>query len=171
MPLLTGILTALLLVAPAALAREAQSGRERLDWPPVMALDHVLVQAGLYTTHFSDDPDHTNDQRLFGLELHNPDRWFVGGARFRNSFSQTSHYLYAGRELPLWRTDDVTLRAKLTAGLLHGYHGEYRDKIPFNQLGVAPAILPTVGIQWHRFESDLIVFGTAGMMVTAGVRF
>ncbi|MGM0704153.1 MAG: hypothetical protein ACQEUG_17370 [Pseudomonadota bacterium] len=144
---------------------------EQATWPPTMELDHVLVQAGLYTTHFSDDPDHTDDQHLIGVELHNPDRWFAGGARFRNSFSQDSHYLYVGREFPFWQAGDVTLRAKLSGGLLHGYRGEYRDKIPFNRYGVAPALLPTVGARWKRAEADLIVFGTAGLMVTAGWRF
>lgn len=63
-------------------------------------------------------------------------------------------------------------RARQTnRGLLRGYQGEYRDKIPLNHLEIAPAVLPSIGVQWGRFESDLIVFGTAGMMVTAGVRF
>ncbi len=63
------------------------------------------------------------------------------------------------------------MRAKLTGGLLRGYKGEYRDKIPLNHLEIAPAALPSIGVQWGRFESDLIIFGTAGMMITAGVRF
>lgn len=166
------LLPAALLLEPAASHAETAEGWwERLDWPPRLTLDHVLLQAGLYTTHFSNDPDHTNDQRLISLEWHTPDRWFAGGARFRNSFSQESHYLYAGREFPFWQAGDVSFRAKLTAGLLHGYRGEYRDKIPFNHVGVAPAFLPTLGARWRRVETDLIVFGTAGMMITAGWRF
>ncbi len=168
----TVLLPAALLSGPAAPFAEAAEGwREQLDWPPRLTLDHILVQAGLYTSHFSNDPEHTNDQGLISLEWHTPDRWFAGGARFRNSFSQDSHYVYAGREFPFFQGNEVGFRAKLSAGLLHGYRGEYRDKIPFNHLGVAPAILPSLGARWGRAETDLIVFGTAGIMVTAGWRF
>ncbi|GHE22120.1 hypothetical protein [Halomonas urumqiensis] len=141
-------------------------------WPPELSLDHTLVQTSLVTQHFSSDPEHTEDQRLLSIELHNPERWLVGAAWFRNSFDQPSWYWYAGREFPFWRpSGDITFRAKLTAGLLRGYDGDYRDKIPFNHLGVAPAALPSVGVRWGRMESDLIVFGTAGAMITVGLRF
>ncbi|WP_163559748.1 hypothetical protein [Halomonas sp. NO4] len=163
----SGAITSLLL----GLSAPAAAG-ERSSWPPAMTLEHVLVQTSLYTDHFSPDPEHTNNQQLIGLELHNPDRWLAGGARFNNSFDQASLYLYAGREFPLWEpAQSVTLRAKLTAGLLHGYRGEYRDNIPLNRYGIAPAVLPTLGVRWHRVESDLILFGTAGAMITAGIRF
>lgn len=168
---LAALLGASLLAATPALAEEPVGWRERLDWPPAMELDHVLVQTSLYTEHFSPDPEHNNHQYLIGVELHNPDRWFTGFARFRNSFDQASHYLYVGREFPLWQPGEASFRAKLSAGALHGYRGEHRDKIPFNRYGVAPGILPTVGVEWRRLEADLIVFGTAGLMVTAGLRF
>ncbi|WP_416139025.1 hypothetical protein ACM26W_01050 [Halomonas sp. HK25] len=169
--LATALLLGAPLLAPSSVMAEAGSWREQLDWPPAMELDHVLVQTSLYTDHFSPDPNHTNNQQLIGVELHNPDLWFTGLARFKNSFNQDSLYLYVGRELTMWESGDTRIRAKLTAGALHGYRGEYRDKIPFNRYGVAPGILPTLGASWKRLEADLILFGTAGMMVTAGVRF
>ena len=139
---------------------------------PSPRLSHVLLQTSLYTHHFSRDPEHTNNQQLMGLELHDTRRRLIGAARFKNSFNQASLYLYIGRELPLWSNNnaDMTIRGKLTAGVLHGYRGEYRDKIPFNRFGIAPAILPSIGVRKDRFESDLIVFGTAGIMVTVGLR-
>ena len=169
--LATALLLAPLLAPSAALAEEAGGWREQLDWPPALELSHVLVQTSVYTDHFSPDPEHTNNQRLIGVELHNPDLWFGGVASFKNSFSQDSVYLYLGRELPMWESGDTRIRAKLSAGALHGYRGEYRDKIPFNRYEIAPAILPTVGVSWKRLEADLIVFGAAGLMVSAGVRF
>lgn len=142
------------------------------DWPPVLELDHTLVQTSLLTRHFDPDPEHTNHQNLVSLELHNPDRWLAGTAWFKNSFDQPTWYFYVGREFPLGQlADEINIRAKFTGGVLRGYKDEYRDKIPFNRYEVAPALLPSIGIQWGRFESDLIVFGTAGMMVTAGLRF
>lgn len=154
-----------------ALAGPASAGEQPV-WPPALEFDHVLVQTSLYTRHHSADPEHTNNQQLISVELHNPDYWLTGLARFKNSFNQDSLYLYVGREFPFWEpAESVTFRAKLTAGALHGYRGEYRDKIPFNRYEIAPAALPSVGVRWGRVESDLIVFGTAGLMVTAGVRF
>ncbi|QJQ94973.1 MULTISPECIES: hypothetical protein [Halomonadaceae] len=135
-------------------------------------LDHVLVQTSLYTRHFSPDPSHNNDQELISLELHTPDRWLAGGARFINSHDQESFYVYVGREFPFWQpSENFEIRGKLTGGLLHGYRGEYRDNIPLNRYGTAPALLPSVGMRWGPIEADLIVFGTAGMMVLGGVRF
>ncbi len=141
-------------------------------WPPALDLDHVLVQTSLLTRHFDPDPEHINQQKLISIELHNPDRWLTGAAWFKNSFDQPTWYVYAGREFPLWQVaGEINIRAKLTGGLLRGYKGEYRDKIPLNHFEIAPALLPSIGVQWGRVESDLIIFGTAGMMVTAGLRF
>lgn len=142
------------------------------DWPPAFELDHTLVQTSLLTRHFEPDPEHTNQQSLLSVELHNPDRWLAGAAWFKSSFDQPTWYFYAGREFPLGQLgDDINVRAKLTGGLLRGYQGEYRNKIPFNHFEIAPAVLPSIGFQWRHVESDLIIFGTAGMMITVGLRF
>ena len=58
---------------------------------------------------------------------------------------------------------------KVAAGILHGYTGEFQNKIPLNSSGVAPAIVPSVGYCINRFCSELVVFGTAGVLVTVGV--
>jgi hypothetical protein len=129
-----------------------------------------LFQTSLYTTHFSPSPDHVNHQNLINFEYWREDRWLAGLAFFRNSFGQPSQYVYVGKQWrPFQFSENVYL--KLTGGLLHGYKDQYRDKIPFNQLGVAPAILPSIGISNRRFNAELVLFGTAGLMVTAGVFF
>lgn len=160
------------LLCSAMLFTGTAQAEQSAIWPPKLELHHVLLQTSFYTSHFDPEPEHHNQQELISLELHNPQRWMVGGARFLNSFNQETFYLYAGREFPLWQPHEiVNVRAKLSAGLLHGYRGEYRDKIPLNHLGTAPAALPSIGVQWGRFETDLILFGTAGAMVTGGIRF
>ena len=58
---------------------------------------------------------------------------------------------------------------KLTAGLVHGYSGEYQDKIPFNNSGIAPVIVPSLGYCINRFCSELVIFGGAGLLLTFGV--
>ncbi|HRL74969.1 MAG TPA: hypothetical protein PK440_00355 [Candidatus Accumulibacter phosphatis] len=52
---------------------------------------------------------------------------------------------------------------------MHGYKGQYQDKIPFNGSGYAPAIVPAVGYCYQRVCSELVLFGTAGAMLTLGV--
>ncbi|MGC3875271.1 hypothetical protein ACPF7Z_18635 [Halomonas sp. GXIMD04776] len=130
------------------------------------------MQTSLFTQHFRSDSEHNEHQNLIGFELHNPGRWFAGIAWFKNSFDQPTWYFYGGREISLWQlSHGIEVRAKLSAGLLRGYKGDKRDNIPLNHFGIAPAILPTIGVHWKRLEADLIVFGTAGMMFTGGLRF
>lgn len=149
----------------------------------------LLLQTSLYTTHYSHDPDHHEKQNLINVEwtfaekdnitIQRPSggdwrdeiRWLVGGATFKNSFNQQSTYLYAGGRYDYFENDTTRAYAKLTAGLLHGYRGEYRDKIPFNRLGVAPAILPALGVEYKRVNFEVIPFGTAGAMFNVGYVF
>ncbi|HMN80610.1 MAG TPA: hypothetical protein PKA20_11835 [Burkholderiaceae bacterium] len=126
-----------------------------------------LLQTSVYTRHFHPDPQHVNHQRMVNLEYQRDDDWLGGVAFFRNSFGQPSQYLYLGK---LWRPfSEQAVHVKLTGGLLHGYKDEFRDKIPFNKSGVAPALLPSIGYSTRRFTSELILFGTNGMMFTLGV--
>lgn len=126
-----------------------------------------LVQTSLYTKHFHPDVQHVNHQRLVNLEYQRADNWLAGVAFFRNSFGQPSEYLYLGK---LWRPFSAqAVHVKLTGGLLHGYKGEFRDKIPFNKSGIAPALLPSIGYSTRRFTSEFILFGTNGMMFTLGM--
>lgn len=126
------------------------------------------MQTSVWTTHFSPDPEHNNRQDLIGVERREHDDWLWGGAMFRNSFSQRSVYLYRGRQFDFAET---SFYAKLTAGLLWGYRGEYRNKIPLNHLGIAPAILPSVGYRWKSVGAELVMFGVAGTMLNVGYHF
>lgn len=132
----------------------------------------LRFRTSLYTKHFNPKPEHNNHQKLINLEYVRRDNWLVGGAYFRNSFHQPTEYLYAGHDWTLYQfTNSSRLRATLTAGLIHGYKGEYRDKIPFNKYGVAPAILPIVGIETGPVFFEAELFGTAGVMLSAGFKY
>ena len=56
-------------------------------------------------------------------------------------------------------------------GLLHGYKEPYDDKIPLNGLGVAPAIVPSLGFRYKWFLAEANLGGLAVITFTAGVRF
>jgi hypothetical protein len=127
-------------------------------------------QTSVATRHFHPSSTQNNHQDLLNLEWNYKDNLIVGGAWFRNTFEQPTKLVYWGAKFhPLDAVPNGYV--KVVAGLIHGYKGEYRDKIPFNGSGTAPVILPAVGYCYQRVCSELIVFGTAGAMLTAGVKF
>lgn len=144
-----------------ATATSNPAGGLRLD------TTRFLLQTSFYGSHREAQPDHNNHFRLINLEGQRSDNWLYGFAHFYNSFNQPSQYVYVGRQ---WRpfASYPLVHLKLTGGLLHGYKGEYRDKIPFNGSGVAPGLLPSIGISGKRFAGEFILFGTAGIMLTVG---
>ncbi|WP_185267347.1 sn-glycerol-3-phosphate transporter [Halopseudomonas xiamenensis] len=125
------------------------------------------VQGSVWTTHFDPQPDHNNNQDLIGLERHRDDSYLWGAATFQHSFGERSWYGYTGKRFEFAGTP---FNAKLTAGLLYGYRGEYRDKIPLNRFGVAPAVIPSVGASYQRVGVDVVLLGAAAAMVNVGVR-
>lgn len=135
--------------------------------------DRFYFQTSVATRHFSPSPDHDNSQQLVNAEWRfnsfaATGQWLAGAALFDNSFGQPSQYVYGG-----WLVRPFEglqpLYFKITAGLLHGYKDPYKDKIPFNNSGVAPAILPSMGYCINRVCSELVLFGGAGVMLTLGV--
>lgn len=142
------------------------------DSDPGWAEGDFRFRTSVYTKHFNPNPDHQNHQKLINPEYVRQDGWLVGVAFFRNSFDQPSEYLYFGKEWTLWQPHpDWRLRGTLTGGLLHGYHGKYKDKIPLNDLGVAPAILPSLGLEYKSVFAEAFLFGTAGVMATVGFSY
>ena len=129
-----------------------------------------LLQTSIYTVHFDSDPKHNNHQKLLNLEYQRTDQWLAGVALFDSSFDQASQYIYFGK---LWRPIESAplVHVKLTGGLIHGYKDEYRDKIPMNSSGIAPAILPAIGLSGKHVSGEVVLFGAAGLMVTFGVLF
>ena len=156
-PLFPGVL--LLAHATAALASEATPQDDKGFW---------YAQTSVYTRHFSPATEHNNNQDLIGLERNDASGWVFGGATFRNSFSQRSYYAYAGKRYDM---ADYPVYLKLTGGVIQGYRGEYRDKIPLNRFGVAPVIIPSVGTHYGPVAAELVLLGFNAAMVTTGVRF
>ena len=134
-----------------------------------MEIQEWRFRTSLYTKHWSDDPDHVNDQKLINIEFATTTRWIYGFAHFDNSFGQPSQYLYAGYSWPLFGKDWAYFI--LSGGVLHGYKEPYEDKIPLNELGFAPAIVPTFGLRYKRVFTEVQILGTAAVTVTAGFSF
>jgi len=127
------------------------------------------LQTSLYTKHWHPSPEHNNDQNLIGVEALFDRNWVVGGAVFDNSFGQDSELLYMGKFWYLFGSSHWY--GKITAGLLHGYKEPYEDKIPFNNMGIAPVIVPSLGFRWKWLVVEGAFGGVSTFTVTAGVSF
>ena len=116
-----------------------------------------------YTHHWSNNPEHK--QVLLGaLDSHVSGGRFCGLALFTNSFGQGSAYAYVGQQ---WDgiLGNPKLFSKVSAGLLWGYRGEYKNKIPFNQAGIAPAVIPSLGYYVTPKDSaQVYLLGNAGLL-------
>jgi hypothetical protein len=133
--------------------------------------DQLRVSYGPKAIHFSPSEDHADWNHLVAFEwVTNRWRWWgadrsmAGLALLDNSFGQFSQYLYAGQEWDLGRFAGGTVSINVTAGLLHGYKGEHKDKIPFNGLGVAPVIIPAAGWRYGAFGAWITLLGANGLL-------
>lgn len=137
---------------------------------PESAPHNIYFSTSIATRHFHPDPIHNNTQHLLNLEWNYRDNTVVGGAYFKNSYRQPATLIYWGKK---YHPFDSAPNAyvKIVGGLIHGYKDEYRDKIPLNKYGTAPAVLPAVGYCYKQLCTEIIVFGTAGAIWTGGVRF
>jgi hypothetical protein len=167
----------------AALSAQAQTTESAVhNWQPC---PDVLAETGApapakdkqwdltlapYAYHWNYNPEHRPvflgaiDRRVNGNR-------FCGLALFRNSFGQPSAYAYVGK-----RWDNLLgnpqLFANVSAGLIYGYKDKYKDKIPFNDYGIAPAIIPSLGYSFTRDDSmQVMVLGTAGLLFSYGRSF
>ena len=123
-----------------------------------------------YTKHWSDNPEHKNVY-LVAVHEHLPGGQLCGVSVFSNSFGQPSAYAYVGQEFE-GLFGQPKLYLKVTAGILYGYVGEYKDKVPLNFHGFSPAIIPALGYKLTERDSlQLQVLGTAGVMLAYGRRF
>jgi hypothetical protein len=116
-----------------------------------------------YTHHWNASTEH-RPVKLVAMDSHLAGGRFCGLALFTNSFGQESAYLYAGQQ---W--DGIfgvpQLFSKVSLGLLYGYRDPYKDKVEFNQLGVAPVIIPSLGYAFTPQDSaQVFVLGKAGVL-------
>ena len=149
-----------------------------------------LFQTSIWTHHYQHDPKHNNQQELINIiwyadSSYHPQfladyqdswvrdiHWFIGGSTFKNSYSQRTYYGYIGGRYNLPITHPhLQPYGQVTAGLIHGYKGKYQDKVAFNDYGTAPAFIPSIGLDYRRFNMELVAFSGSGVMLNAGFYF
>ncbi|MCZ2135679.1 MAG: hypothetical protein LC098_09665 [Burkholderiales bacterium] len=157
---------------PGATGLADANGRSADTW--LRDGDRVYVAFSPYTEHFRHNPEYTKHSYLVDLGIQSQydkvwgsDATLFGLAVFKNSYGQPSQYIYWGQQWDIkpW------LYAKVTAGLLHGYKGKYKNNIPFNRAGVAPGIIPSLGVRYGNFHAEGIVLGFSALMFTVGYTF
>jgi hypothetical protein len=118
-----------------------------------------------YTIHFHPSDEHKPVVQV-GLMKGLEDRWLAGGAVFSNSFGQPSAYVFGGqRYVNPFGWEKWYLQ--WTAGILYGYVGQYKDKVPFNYKGFSPGLVPSIGYQFtDRIYGELDLLGNSALMFT-----
>jgi len=118
-----------------------------------------------YTLHFHPSSDHKPVVSI-GLVKALEGNWNAGGSIFSNSFGQPSAYLFVGqRYVNPFGWDKWYLQ--WNAGLLYGYVGEYKDKVPFNYKGFSPGFVPSLGYQFtDKIYGELDLLGNSALMFT-----
>lgn len=96
-----------------------------------------------YMHHWYPKPEHRHVW-LLGIERYDADNSVMGFAVFRNSYGDPTAYAYPwGQNYPNFLGIEK-LTAKWSAGLLYGYVGQWKDKVPLNYNGFSPAIIPAL---------------------------
>jgi hypothetical protein len=172
-PMLRTILSTLALVCASWLGAAHASDNNLYDWQPCP--DSLAEEGGAqpnkkwdltlspYTYHWHYSPEH-RPVKLVAMDSHVAGGRFCGMAAFTNSFGQASAYVYVGKQ---WDgiLGNPKIFSKVSAGLLWGYRGEYRDKIPFSHAGIAPAIIPSIGYYFTPKDSaQVYLLGNAGLL-------
>jgi len=116
-----------------------------------------------YVYHWVYDAEH-RPAFVFALERRVAGNRFCGLSLFRNSFGQPSAYAYVGQR---WDNflDQPQLSVKVSYGVIYGYIGDHRDKVPFNWSGFSPTVIPALAYHLNPHDSlDVMVLGTAGLV-------
>ena len=130
--------------------------------PPQTATWRVMFSP--YTMHFSFDSEHKPVVAL-GVQREEPAGIVWGGAIFDNSFGQPSAYVFGGKRLYDW-SPWKPLYGEVTAGLLYGYTGQYRNKVPLNYKGFSPGVVAGIGWQFTpTIAGQINLLGTSAVML------
>ncbi|MBC7942512.1 MAG: ABC transporter ATP-binding protein [Chitinophagaceae bacterium] len=125
---------------------------------------HWRLALAPFAAHFRPSDEH-QDVHALALERQCNDGWLAGASYFRNSFGQPSAYVYLGqRHTRLMGVPPLFFQ--WSAGLMYGYTGRYKDKVPLNIDGFSPGALVGLGWQLGRSSSAMLhLLGDAALML------
>ncbi|HMN75531.1 MAG TPA: hypothetical protein PKC97_05650 [Burkholderiaceae bacterium] len=149
-------------LALAVLGAAPRDGFAQDEAKPIGKWDFIVSP---YTYHFHYSEDHKYVYSA-GLLRRLDNNWVAGGIAFSNSFGQPSAYAFVGQRFvnPFgWNKWYL----QWTGGLLYGYVGEFKDKVPFNNNGFSPGFVPSIGYQFtDRVYLELDLLGNSALMFT-----
>lgn len=124
-----------------------------------------------YTHHWSADSEH---EQVYAVSLSRllPNNRYCGFSLFNNSFGQPSAYAFVGKSWPgLWKAHP-NVYASVSAGIVYGYVGQYKNKVPLNVGGFSPVIIPAIGYRLSpKSTLEIQLLGTAAIMFGTTWRF
>lgn len=119
--------------------------------------------ASPFTQHFRYSAEHKPVWAV-GVERQRNDGWLGGASYFRNSFGQPSAYVYIGERYE-GLFGERPLFLQWTGGILYGYKGAYKTKVPLNVNGFAPGAVVSAGWKFDRNAAlTLHLLGDAAVM-------
>lgn len=157
-----------------SLAPLAQAGLWPTDWAVCPGIDQPAdtsldgrtfeVFASPYTHHWTPSEEH-KPVRALSVSRLLPNTRFCGLSLFTNSFGQPSAYVFTGKYWPRPIDSVPNLYVSLSGGIMYGYVGRFKDKVPLNVGGFSPVIIPAVGYRLNaRTALEMQVLGTAAVM-------
>jgi hypothetical protein len=124
-----------------------------------------------YTHHWTYDKEHESVVALSVSRLL-PNNRFCGVSLFSNSFGQPSAYAFVGKSWPGFWQSQPQVYASVSAGIMYGYVGKYKNKVPLNLGGFSPVIIPAIGYRLSpRSTVEIQLLGTAALMFGTTWRF
>lgn len=124
-----------------------------------------------YTHHWTYSPEHRTVHAL-SLSRRLENGRFCGFSLFNNSFGQPSAYAFAGKEWDGLFESVPRLRLGVSAGIIYGYVGRYKNKVPLNVGGFSPVVIPSAS--WRLTDQAALqiqLLGSAAIMVGGTWRF
>ncbi|MES2839230.1 MAG: hypothetical protein V4794_03010 [Pseudomonadota bacterium] len=143
------------------------------DQPASAAPDAPRYEAFFspYTHHWTPDDEH---EQVYAVSVSRllPNNRSCGFSLFNNSFGQPSAYAFVGKSWPGFWQAQPQLYVSLSAGIIYGYVGQYKNKVPLNVGGFSPVVIPAIGYRLSpRSALEIQLLGTAAIMFGTTWRF
>lgn len=124
-----------------------------------------------YTHHWTPNDEH---EQVYALSVSRllPNHRYCGFSLFNNSFGQPSAYAFAGKSWPGFWQAQPQLYVSVSAGIIYGYVGKYKNKVPLNVGGFSPVVIPAIGYRLSpKSTLEIQLLGTAAIMFGTTWRF